>query len=116
MNYINAKDWELLAFFGVDPQRSNPSVPWTYDDSTYCVEDGGLSLSCTIHPAYKDLKIVLKQHDHCVYEFTATNVDNIQVLPEKACNVLEIAVSANQYMWIKLHPSIQILQKNSMVI
>ena len=112
MRYISAEDWELLSFFEVEPQRLDPSIPWVYDDSVYLVEDGELSLSCAIHPAYKDIRIVLKQREHCLYEFATTGVKDIRVLKEKASEVLEITLSEQQNLRVKLRPLIEIVQRS----
>jgi hypothetical protein len=77
------------------------------------VEDGELSLSCAIHPAYKDIKIVLKQREHCLYEFAAMGVKDIRVLREKGNEVLEITLSQQQNLWVKLRPSIEIVQRSA---
>jgi hypothetical protein len=112
MRYISAEDWELLSFFEVEPYRLDPSIPWVYDDLVYLVEDGELSLSCAIHPAYKDVRIVLKQREHCLYEFAAMGVEDIQVLREKGNEVLEITLSEEQNLRVKLRPSIEIVQRS----
>jgi hypothetical protein len=112
MRYISAEDWELLSFFEVEPQRLDPSVPWVYNDSVYLIEDGELSLSCAIHPAYKDVKIILKHLTHCLYEFEAMGVKDIQVLKEKGSEVLEITLSEQQNLRVKLRPSIEIVQRS----
>lgn len=75
------------------------------------IEDGKLSLSCAIHPAYKDVRIVLKQREHCLYEFTAMGVKDIRVLKEKGSEVLEISLSEQQNLRVKLRPSIEIVQR-----
>ncbi|MEP0872933.1 hypothetical protein NDA01_24250 [Trichocoleus desertorum AS-A10] len=112
MRYISAEDWELLSFFEVEPQRLDPSVPWVYDDSVYLVEDGELSLSCAIHPVYKDVRIILKHRGHCLYEFEAMGVKDIQVLKEKGSEILEITLSEQQNLQVKLRPSIQIVHRH----
>lgn len=110
MRYISAEDWELLSFFEVEPQRSDPSIPWVYDDSVYLVEDGELALSFAIHPAYKDIQIILKYQGHNLYEFAAIGVKDIRVLKKKDGEMLEIILSEQQKLWIRLHPSIKIVQ------
>lgn len=112
MKYISAEDWELLSFFEVEPRRLDPSVPWVYDDSVYLIEDGELSLSCAIQPAYKDVKIILKHCGHCLYEFEATGVQDIRVLKEKGSEILEIVLSEQQNLRVRLRPSIEIVHRS----
>ena len=52
MDLISAEEWEVLAFFGVDP-KTEDDTPWPYNDFLYEVERNDISLSCAIAPACK---------------------------------------------------------------
>ncbi len=71
MHNISVEEWQLLSFFEVEPQRSDPLSPWLYDDSVYVVINGDTTLSCAIHPAYRDVRLILTVQDKQTFEFNS---------------------------------------------
>lgn len=111
MKYISAQEWELLSFFEVEPQRSDSSIAWVYDDSNYLAENDEFSLSCTIHPADKSVTLILQHRGYCLFRLEAARVEDIRVLKEEGSEVLEIVLSEQQIFQLKLRPLIEIVQR-----
>jgi hypothetical protein len=55
---ISVTELDLLAFFETEPQLLDPEDPWAYNDAAYHVQQGDLSLSFSIAPAYFDVRIL----------------------------------------------------------
>ena len=68
MSYITAEEWELSSLFGVEPKRLDPGVPWPYNDFVYEVQQSEMSLSVTVAPACKDVRIILKSGSVSLYD------------------------------------------------
>ena len=68
MSSIGAEEWELLAFFGVEHQRLDSSIPWVYDESNHQIKKRDFSLLFSIQPSCKDVRINLKLGKQSLFE------------------------------------------------
>ena len=110
MNYITAEEYEVLGFFETEPTVLDEDIPWVYTDSLYEVSRAGKTLSVAIHPAYKDIRIILKEGEEKIFEFEALGVQDIRVLNEKLPELLEISVNEQQTVLVRIKPSISLYQ------
>ncbi|MCP4599560.1 MAG: hypothetical protein GY847_03305 [Proteobacteria bacterium] len=110
MRRISAEEWQLISFFEVEPQRRDPSSPWEYDDSVYVVTDGDITLSCAIHPAYRDVRLILSARDKQIYEFDAMGVRDVTYIKKDGEEKLLIVVSEDEVIYLQTRPSIKISQ------
>lgn len=108
MASISAQEWELLSFFEVEPELSEPSEVWEFNDAHYQIELGGLCLSVAIAPFHRDVRIVLESHDHRVYEFAAQGVKDLQYQNEDKCELLLVVIDDNQRLRLQVKPRILI--------
>jgi len=92
---ITAEELELLGFFGVEPKRLDPDVPWPYNDFVYEVQRGDMSLSVAVAPAYKDVRIVWKSGSQALYELNAVGVDDVKYHNDSGRETLEVAISSH---------------------
>ena len=111
MKYISAEDYELLGFFEQEPKLLDTDLTWPYNDSLYEVAQGEKTLSVAICPAYKDIRLIIKEMSSVVFELEAMGVEDIQVLRLKNQEVLEIKINNQQTVILKLKPFINIYQK-----
>jgi len=107
---ITAKDWELLSCFGVEPQLAESDVPWADNDALYVVELGEISLSCAIHPSYRDVRLMVHLGGKRIYELNAMDVSDILVPDAPGGDILEIRLSHREWLRVQLRPSFQITQ------
>ena len=93
MRRITAEEFELLSFFEVEPKLASDD-PWPYADALYEVSQGALTLSVSIHPAYRDVRVVLKHDGKIVYEMNAMGVADVRYgKDDQAVEELEIALT-----------------------
>ncbi len=69
MKSITAEEWQLLSFFESEPELLDPQEHWAYNDAVYSVTDCVVELSVSVHPAYRDVRIILESGGHRLYEF-----------------------------------------------
>lgn len=113
MSYITAEKLELLTFFAVEPKRLDPETTWPYNDFVYEVARGEMSLSFAIHPAYKDVRIILKHLGVSLYELNAVGVEDLKYHNDSGRESLEVIISVNDTLWLRIDPSICIGQQTS---
>jgi hypothetical protein len=114
MKIISAQDWELLSFFEVEPEFQDPSEPWPYTDACYHVQQGSISLSVAIAPAYRDVRIILSIDGERVYEFTSMGVEDVRYVKEQGSEMLQIIIDERDSMTLRIKPRITIEQKIQM--
>jgi hypothetical protein len=108
MSSVKAGEFDLLNFFGVEPERPDPDAPWPYNDFTYAVVDGDLALCFTINPAGRDIWIELKRGAVSMYRLHAVAADDLALRSEKTGEVLEIGLGLHDVLWLRIKPSISI--------
>jgi hypothetical protein len=111
MSYVTVEEFELLSFFGVEPKRADGNVPWPYNDFTYQVSLDEYAVEFVIHPAYKDLSFTLSRNSAELYTFTALSVDDVRYHNHPDREVLEIAISGRQSIWLRLRPTVLFAQE-----
>lgn len=108
MSAISADDLDLLTFFECEPKLRDADVPWIYNDALYEFSLGGLSLSCAVAPSYKDVRLILKNGLHILYELNAMNVSDVRCHKDGNREALEIELSDHDRLLVRLKPSISI--------
>jgi len=107
VNVIKAEEIELLSFFEVEPKRLDKDVPWPYNDFLYEIQRGDLSLSFSVAPAYKDIRIILKKGEIQLYELNAVGVEDIRYHNDKGREAVEIVINKTDRLWLRVKPEIK---------
>jgi hypothetical protein len=108
MSVIRAEEIELLSFFEVEPRRLDKDVPWPYNDFLYEVQRGDLSLSFSVAPAYKDVRIILKKDETQLYELNAVGVEDVIYHNDKGREAVEIVINETDRLWLRVKPEIKL--------
>jgi hypothetical protein len=58
---ISAEEWQLLAFFEVEPTKLDADVAWPYNDFTYRRLLGEVTVTFAIAPACKDFTLTAER-------------------------------------------------------
>ena len=58
---ISAKEWQLLAFFEVEPTRLDADIAGPYNDFTYRRVLGDVTVTFGVAPAYKDFTLTVER-------------------------------------------------------
>ena len=106
---ISAKAWELLSFFEIEPEFRDPEDSWPYTDALYRVQQGSLSLSVSIAPAERDVRVILSSDGNRIYELNATDIKDVRYFKrEDGVEMLEIIITERDSIFLKTKPRIEI--------
>jgi hypothetical protein len=104
MSSISATELELLSLFEVVPKLRDPEEPWEYNDALYEMKQGELSLSFSVAPSYKDVRLILKRGNATLYEFNATGVEDVKYQNDSGRESLEIVINEQDRLLLKVKP------------
>lgn len=104
------QEWQLLSLFEVEPEYLYPEDPWPYTDAAYSISRDGFELSCAIHPAYSDIRIILKRDAQRIFELNAMGVQDIRYSNESGIESLHVQISASESLTLRVRPTICIEQ------
>ncbi len=108
MSTITADELDLLTFFECEPKRLDEDIPWPYNDFAYEFRRGGRSISFSVAPAYKDVRIIIKDGQSVVYELNSMGVEDIVYEKHADHEVLLIDVNERDRLVLTLKPEISI--------
>jgi len=109
MNVISAELWELISFFEIEPVIP-PGEAWPYTDAVFVVACNGLSLSCAIAPAYKDVRLIVEAGATRIYELNAMDIDDLRYRRNDGEEFLDICLAKSQVLTLRVKPTIQLSQ------
>lgn len=110
MSGITAREWELLACIGVEPELLDPEVDWFYNDASYVVEVDGLSVSFAVQPSYRDVRLIVCQGGRRFYELNAVGVTDVRILEEAGRDIVEVRLTEREWLRVQLRPCFEITQ------
>ena len=116
MHKVDYEEWQLTSLFEVEPTYPSPEDPWPYKEVVYSIAQGELGMSCAIHPAHKDVRIILTYLDHVIYEFSAMSLDGIEYLEGPSGESLRLVLSDREEVTLRINPAIRIFHKLSGVV
>ena len=108
---LSVNEYDLVSFFGILPIQLDPDVPWVYNDSLYEAADGDLHLSFAITPSVRNVRVVLKSREATVYELNAMGILDVRHHNDKGRESLELLISSQHSVWLRLKPGISINQE-----
>ncbi len=108
MPTITADELDLLTFFECEPTRLDEDIPWPYNDFAYEFRRGNRNISFAVAPAYKDVRIIIKDGDSVVYELNSMGVKDIVYEKHSNHEVLLIIVNGRDRLVLTLKPEISI--------
>lgn len=109
MYAISAKEWEVLAFFEVEPTRLDADVAWPYNDFTYRRAQGDVTITFGVAPAYKDFTLTVERGGVKEIELTALAVFDIRYHEDRGAEWLEILLTVNDVLELRLKPSFSLV-------
>lgn len=107
---ISATELDLLTFFEMEPIRTDPDVPWPYNDFLYEIQRGDKRLVFSVAPSNKDLSIKIQSGGTPFFELVAMDVGDVRYHGEKSDERLEIVISGRERLWLRIKPSISVSQ------
>ena len=109
---ISVLDFELLEFFGVEPQLADQDSPWTYNSATYHVMVADMATTFTVSPSHGDVSLVVRKGVEEVVHFSARQVDDIRLIADADADdeALQIDLGRNGQVKVRLRPSFELGQ------
>jgi hypothetical protein len=111
MNAISAEEWELVSFFEENPEYVDPNDPWPYTDALFRVEQGARVLTFAVMPAYRDVRIVLRESDQVLYELNAMAVVDVRYRREGSVELLDVVLGEYETLTLSLKPTLRLDHK-----
>ena len=108
---LSANEYDLVSFFGILPTQVDPDLPWVYNDSLYEATDGRVYLSFAIAPSVRDVRVILKTGEVTVYELNAMGILDVRHHGDKGRESLEVLISPQHSVWLRLKSGISIRQE-----
>jgi hypothetical protein len=106
---ISAKEWELLAFFEVEPTKLDADVAWPYNDFTYRRVYGDVTLTFAVAPAYKDFTLTVERGNAKEIELSAASVLDIRYHQNDGGEWLEVVLAEYERVELRLKPSFSLV-------
>jgi hypothetical protein len=110
MRPITAEEWELLSFFEVEPQLTDPGDPWDFNTALYVIDTAEWRVEFSVSPWHRDFTLEIDSSRGRFFEFTGLDVDDIRVSPDDK-DELEIVLSPRHKMTLRIRPTLQIRQR-----
>jgi hypothetical protein len=105
---ISAEEWQLLAFFGVEPTKLDADVLWPYSDFIYDTRINDLQIAFAVMPAHRDFTLkVCRGHEKQI-ELSALSVFDIRYHEDHGAEWLEILITEYDRLELRLNPSFSI--------
>src|SRR5689334_13796585 len=102
---ISAEEWQLLAFFEVEPTRLDADTAWPYNDFTYFHTLGDVNVIVARAPAYKDFTLTVERGGVKEVELSALSVFDIRYHEDRGAESLEILLTELDRIELRLKPS-----------
>lgn len=109
MKYVSVEELELLSFFEVEPLRTDPDIPWPYNEYSYRVELGVYIVSFRIAVSYKDVSISITHDGSEIYSLKSVSVDDVRYHKDGDLETLEIVISDHDTIRFRLRPTFHII-------
>ena len=110
MGNITATELELLSCFGVEPVLLEPDEIWYFNDSAYCVQVEGLSVSFAFQPYHRDVRIIVSRNGQRLFEFNSMGVADVKVIDEPGVDAVEVLMIERSWLRLQLQPVFEITQ------
>lgn len=107
---MTATEYQLLACFGIEPERRDGTERWCHDDALYRVEVDGFLVSFAVAPIYPDVRIVVKFGGRRIFELTSMAVADVRVIDEPGVDAVEVHITAQSILRLQLRPAFEISQ------
>ncbi len=110
MSSVTVTEPELLDFFGVEPTQLDAEIPWPYNEFSYSLELDQFKLQFRITPSSKDVAFSVSHGGSPLYTFKALQVEDVKYRKEGSGETLEIVVTSQDKLWLRVFPSLRITQ------
>jgi len=102
---ISVEEWQLLAFFEVEPTRADADEAWPYNDFTYVTVVGDMQITFGVAPAYRGFTLTVERCGTKLIELSALSIMDIRYHNEASSEWLEILLSSEQRLDLRLRPA-----------
>lgn len=105
---ISAEEWQLLAFFEVEPTKLDADVSWPYNDFTYRRTVGDTTVTFSVAPACRDFTLTVERGGAKEIELSALAVFDIRYHDDRGGEWLEILLTERDRVELRIKPSFRL--------
>lgn len=102
---------DLDRFFDCTAERMDIGVPWPYCDLKYRTISGDWSVEFFVSPSFREAKLALSLFGRVVYDLDTQYIADLRIHDDPEHATLEIAVSGEHSVFLRLQPAIFVGQK-----
>ena len=106
MTRVSIEEWQVLSCLEVEPELLDPDEPWVVNDAAYRVTQGDVTLSFSIAPSYRDVRIILMRGEDRLYELNARSVHDVAYRRESDVEQIEIVLEDQSRISLRTKPHI----------
>jgi hypothetical protein len=106
------EDYELIAFFEVEPVILDPGVPWLYNTLTFLTSRDEFEVRLQISPSYGHLTLHLKLAGRDLLGLDLQHVDAIRLESRNGDDVLFVSCEPRSSFALQLKPHVHIFWDN----
>lgn len=106
---VSAEEWQLLSFFEVEPTRLDPDISWPYNSFTYRRSIDDLTVTFSVAPALKDFTLAVERGSQKEIDLTALAVFDVRYHQEHGSEWLEILLTEDDRVELRLKPSLSLI-------
>ena len=106
MTSVSIQEWQVLSCLEVEPELLDPAEPWVVNDAVYRVTQGDLTLSFSIAPSYRDVRIILRRGEEHLYELNASDVSDVVYRRESDLEQIEVILTDRDRICLRIKPQI----------
>ena len=104
---------DLEHFFGIDSIKTDENVPWPYNGLSFYIQRGESTVTFYVMPSYKYIELSVHVSGDLTYQLVAKRVSNLRLHSDPQHDTLEIVVSDQDSIFVRVSPSVLITQQVS---
>lgn len=108
MTSVSVEEVQLLSFFESEPKLRDSEGPWIYNNALYEASIEELSVSFALAPSYRDVRLTVAINGRAIYEFNGVGVLDIRYHNHNGSETLEVQISEDDRLWLKIRPFIRV--------
>ncbi|MEJ2791295.1 MULTISPECIES: hypothetical protein [unclassified Pseudoxanthomonas] len=108
---LSLTEADLERFFGVEASRTDRDIPWPYNGLSFAASRADSQVDLHLMPSYKHIELSIRVSGVLIYQLAATGVADLRVHTDPGHDTLEIVVSGEDRVFVRLSPSVLVTQQ-----
>jgi len=108
---LSLTEADLERFFGVEASRKDRDIPWPYNGLSFAASRADSQVDLYFMPSYRHVELSIRVSGVLIYQLVATGVADLRVHTDPGHDTLEIVVSGEDRVFVRLSPSVLVTQQ-----